>query len=252
MYRIGICDDSKYDAANLKQWIRSNRSCPDEVMIDVYTGGEGLLADLDKPFDLIFLDVCMETMDGNKTAERIRKRDESVILVFFSGMVSLTGEQLRYQPFRYINKHAKEELISQYIEEALKEMLRCRDIPFLMVKNTDNGNLIRVRLNEIIFLEIYKHKTRVYLTEGKLETLENGSKDTIFTCEEKMRVLYSWMQNYGFEYAHYSFLVNLKYIVQRGPAKLLMTGGYEISISRSKAAQLNRHFMEFLAERGAR
>ena len=35
----------------------------------------------------------METMDGNKTAERIRKRDESVILVFFSGMVSLTGEQ---------------------------------------------------------------------------------------------------------------------------------------------------------------
>jgi len=252
MYRIGICDDSRCDADHLKNMVRSNPACPEEARIQIYKSGEQLLADLDRQFDLIFLDVCMETMDGNRTAERIRQRDQSVILVFFSGMVSLSEEQLRYQPFRYIDKQAEKSVIEGYIGEALREMLRCREIPFLMVKNTENGNLIKVMLNEILFFEIYKHKTRVYLVDSKLKMLENGSRDIIFTSEEKISELHKRLQLYGFEYAHHSFVVNLKYIVKRENSKLTMAGDYEINVSRSRAAQLGRHFMKYLEERGAR
>lgn len=63
-----------------------------EVKISSYGSGSQLLLSFQKgKFDIIFLDVSMPELDGFETAERIRRMDENVSIVFCTSYYTISN-----------------------------------------------------------------------------------------------------------------------------------------------------------------
>lgn len=70
--RVAIVDDQRADSAALYGLL--TEAMPMLTFVDVYDSGERFL-DSSAQYDLVFLDILMEGLDGIETARRLRKRD---------------------------------------------------------------------------------------------------------------------------------------------------------------------------------
>lgn len=82
-------------------------------------------------FDIIFLDIQMDGMDGNETAVKIREIDMNVVLVFFTGFVEPSCQTFEVQPFRYIMKNMDIDTMNKYIQSVLNKAISNANIPKL-------------------------------------------------------------------------------------------------------------------------
>jgi len=69
------------------------------------------------------------------------------------------------------------------------------------------------------------------------------------TSKKKLAELYEQLKDYGFEYAHNSYIVNLRYIKRRIPGELELTDGTILTVSRSKEKRLREAMTRFVAQK---
>ena len=79
MIKIGICDDDKNFRTLLAEAIRREDS---ESFIYEYSTGETLIQDEENDLDLLFLDIQLPGISGNKASEIMKKKNKDLILVF--------------------------------------------------------------------------------------------------------------------------------------------------------------------------
>lgn len=113
MYSIAICDDDHSYVEYLDQEIRNQFNNTEKYIINKFYSGEEFLSVRNKKFDLIFLDMKMDKIDGINTALNYRKYDQDAILVFCTGIQMPRPEFFDVHPFRYLMKsysHSKMEV----------------------------------------------------------------------------------------------------------------------------------------------
>ena len=82
MLDIAVVEDEKVIREYLCRLIQGQKP---ESRIETYAAGADLLAS-GKRFDLVFLDIQMEGMDGIETARKLRKSQEETVLIFVTAM----------------------------------------------------------------------------------------------------------------------------------------------------------------------
>ena len=81
--RIAVVEDEENERNQILQYLgRYLKENQIEAEVVSYTDGIQIADDYEANFDLIFLDIQMKHMDGLTAAQRIRERDENVILIF--------------------------------------------------------------------------------------------------------------------------------------------------------------------------
>ncbi|MDQ8765481.1 response regulator, partial [Streptococcus ruminantium] len=81
--KIAIVEDQKAEQERLSSYIKTYcQQAGIAVEINCFNDGLHITSDYQKQFDLIYLDVEMEVMDGMTTAQKIRSLDKEVLLVF--------------------------------------------------------------------------------------------------------------------------------------------------------------------------
>lgn len=81
--KIAIVEDQKIEQDRLSNYIKTYcKKAGIAVEISCFNDGLHITSDYQKQFDLIYLDVEMEIMDGMTTAQKIRNLDKEVLLVF--------------------------------------------------------------------------------------------------------------------------------------------------------------------------
>lgn len=98
MFKIAVCDDESLFAENLKELISNYMTEKDLVFeIDTYISGKKLLEQGVKvtQYEIIFLDINMEEIDGIKAAETIRELSRDVFIVFVTAYVDYSLEGYR-------------------------------------------------------------------------------------------------------------------------------------------------------------
>ena len=95
MFKIAICDDESFFTEELRELLSSYMMEKDVVFeIDTYSSGEALieLGIEVVRYNIVFLDINMEKVDGIKTAEMIRKVSREVFIVFVTAYVDYSLE----------------------------------------------------------------------------------------------------------------------------------------------------------------
>ena len=239
MYNIAICDDLEMDRTHLRERIITLLD-EKEARFYEYTSGKDLLEAMeDIPFDLIFLDIQMEGMDGEETARQIRKRDDSLVLVFVTGKVDPSPRSFIVQPYRFIKKNMTDEEKDGYIQDALIRMEEIAKAPSMTAKC--DGSKLVLKPDDIVYIEKYKKTTLVHLSP--LARRKHGlDADTEVRIADKLGDLYEVLRHYGFGYPHDSYIINFKYLMRCTYNEFKLEGYEEIGfkITRSKALEFNR------------
>ncbi|MEY8352006.1 LytTR family DNA-binding domain-containing protein [Lachnospiraceae bacterium 54-53] len=236
MYTIGICDDDPVYRAAVIKYICEMQDIGGKAEIYEYGSGQELLDDIEKMHDLIFLDIQMPGIDGNKTARLLRERNQQAVLVFCTNYYNPTPETFKVQPFRYIIKDLQDRMLKEDMEAIIREMGRRTEISYLTV-HTGEG-ITKIPVREILYISILKRGAEIHLW--------NMTKHEELVCREKVRDLYYMLKPQGFEYAHSSYLVNLEHVVRCSQSALVLKDHTELSISRSRRIQFEKSFIDFL------
>lgn len=110
-------------------------------------------------------------------------------------------------------------------------------------------NIARLFTKDVLFISRDKHKSKVHVID---EAVHYGFEKNV-SCRMKLDEMYEIMKDYGFEYAHNSYLVNLRYVTRKTTTELELIDGTHLSISRSREdsftdalVKSNRNFQKII------
>lgn len=107
MFKIAICDDESLFTEELRELLSGYMTEKGPAFeIDTYSSGEALIELGIKivQYNVVFLDINMEKVDGIRTAEMIRKVSREVFIVFVTAYVDYSLEGYRLDVVRYLLK----------------------------------------------------------------------------------------------------------------------------------------------------
>lgn len=126
MLRIAICDDEKLFRENIKKYVLKYLSEKDiSSEIDMFNSGKELLGlgtDL-LGYNIIFLDINMDEIDGIMTAHKIREYSMDIYIVFVTAYVKYSLEGYKVDATRYLLKNTIN--FDESIYECMDTILHC-------------------------------------------------------------------------------------------------------------------------------
>lgn len=243
MYKIAICDDDR----NYRQAVREIVDNTDmfereKHQFFEYENGEMLLMDAAVQHDIVFIDIHMPGLDGNKTAELLRDSNKRAVLVYCSNYFEPTPDGINIgQPFKYILKDMEDEALKKEMPLILREARKRKIHERRYITVTGTGRVSRVCINDVLYISVAKRGCYLYINNEQQKTEE-------IRCRESIKELYQQLEQEGFEYAHNSYIVNLKNVVDLKRTVVEISGGIELNVSRSKRKCLEEKFWNVLQE----
>lgn len=245
MLRIAICDDDQEFLRYLKRKIIRMIANQTELEFFEYQSGKDLLRGVqsEKEMDVLFLDVQLPDMNGYVAAREFRQKYNSTVLVFCSGACAPTPESFKVTPYRYLLKQYSDERLESELQEVFEYVFQKQKQPF--VWGIFEKTMYKLTLDNILYISIAKRGCTIHLMPNSAL----GKMTEIMSTPLKLAELYPSIQDYGFAYAHNSYVVNMKYIMKRNMVELEMMGGSKLTISRSKVKDFDAAFVKFLASK---
>lgn len=245
MYYIAICDDENNFIKYMKKMLLKSGLKKEEVSFYEYSSGEEFIHSLEEfeKVDLLILDMQMKKLNGHETAKFFRKNFPFSIIVFCSGVCSPTVESFEATPFRYLLKQYTDEKMLRELKVIIQEMKNKSIEP--MITGMRNYNVIKLKLEEILYISIARNGSNIYIDPKSIKY----DFEKHVTSKKKLPELYSVLKNYGFEYAHNSYIVNLNHIKRKTVKELELSDGTVLSIARSKEKNLRTSFARYKAQR---
>lgn len=236
MYYIGICDDDPAFTRYIKRLFLEQQP---EMEFYEYFSGEELIQDMQmrETYDLLILDMQMPGIDGNETAKEFRKQFPNTLLIFCSGVYMPTVESFVATPYRYWLKEYTEERMQQEITEVLRKMAKSKVLPYILGKK--ENHMVKLSPEQISYISIAKRGT----------VLHCANSTELYTSSKKLVELYGQLKNFGFAYAHNSYIVNLEHVAIVGPKELEFINGEKLTISRSRAKAFKQAFAIRLSQK---
>mgnify|MGYP001027098319 FL=1 len=236
MIYIGICDDDRYFLDYIENKIEKILKVQDIAFkIHKFTNGIDLLEtcnEMDKPLDIIFLDIDMPKLDGLEVAEIIRRKDEEIILIFLTSMEDEVYKTFKYNAFRFIRKSH----INTELKEALQSSLeKLKDEKHIF--KTSKGDLA-LYISDILYFEFVDRAVCIKTFDTKHKTTIRRFKDIEGVFESK-----------GFILIHRSCMVNGNYIKSVGNLDITLDNDEKLPVSRYRIEEVKKSFIR-MARRG--
>lgn len=237
MLKIAICDDEMEYLEKITNLVKNImvQKQVDEYEITQYSSGTALWEDkknLEK-FEIIFLDVNMKEMNGIETAEKIRKVNPKLFIVFITAYADYAIEGYRVEAVRFVLKDMLEEMLLESIETILKKM----DIGNKKIKYHFIEGDKEIIIEKIRYIENQNHRQIFHIDGMPKQELHIYSK-----MDEIEKDLYS----YGFIRIHKSFLLNVYQISKMKNYKVTLETGETFNVPRAKYKKVKEQYLKML------
>lgn len=228
--RILICDDEEHDIVPLRECLEKymqERNIPCEIRM---TTSPEKAAASKEVFDIAFLDIQMEGLDGLALAQELRRRNTKTALFFITNYDGYQDSAMDLQALRYFTKPFDQDRLTSGLDKALEYI----DGAYVDIFLYSKGVQKRIAVEDVLYLTLEGRKVAVqtahdrYLVTGKLE---------------------DWLERFPhtfFRQCHKSFLVNLHHVELYSYSVLSMSNGARIPISPKKQPEFRRAWFEYI------
>lgn len=229
MITVAVCDDSRSMVGNMKKIMEEyGQATGVELRVFTFYSGQELLADYQCRFDILFLDIKMPGMDGIRVAEKIRQKDQKVIIIFLTSLIQHALDGYKVGAANYLIKPITKNRLKMELDRWMVRLGRNED-PYITIHN-DTGDY-RVSLKSVSYIETYNRNLMIHTDQGNR------------ICYWKMREMEDKIGQYGFSRIHSSYIVNLLYVSNVEKMETKLTTGDRIPIGKSR----KKEFMTQLA-----
>lgn len=231
---IAICDDERKINEQIKEWLLELKP---NCRVETFLSGEAFLC---SPvlFDIVFLDIQMERMNGIETARAWRKKNGDGILIFVTALKEYVFEAFDVSAFHYLLKPLKKERMADIFHRAVKEAERKKEQGGRQLLVRTRKRNTTIKLKDIYYIESQGRKVEIHTVK---ETMEMYA-----TMNEMEREL-----GQGFYRCHRGYLVNMAYIAEYGADYIFLGNGEKIYMAKEKYQNFVKAYMCYLREGGA-
>lgn len=230
---IAICDDEKIVRQQIKGLIEKQKADCD---LELYETGEELLA-AGKHFDMVFLDIQMEGINGIDTARTLRAQNEETVLIFITGIKEYVFDAFDVAAFHYLLKPIEENKFMEVFDRAVKEA----------EKRKEKGQ-------KQLFIKT--RQRNITLEQKNILYIENrGRKAEIHTVDETIEIYAAMIElekQLGGEFyrCHRGYLVNMAYITEYSNDSIRLSDGESIYLAKEKYNEFVKEYMRYLRNGG--
>ena len=230
--KIAICDDNVNHINIIENYIDKFKKT--SVECDAYTSGEKLVyayREKKERYDVIFLDMEMEQLNGIETANHIREFDEHVIIVFVTSHTEYMRDSFKCAPFRFLVKPVDDAEFETVFYDINKKLSKQRKV----FAFTENKAKVRLYCDDIIFCESQDHWIWIH------------TKEKTYKICKSLTELHSQFDKEMFCRVHKSYIINLLYVktIKDNDAELYHCDK-PIPISRSYKKEVLAEYTNFL------
>lgn len=229
--KIVLVDDEQLQLDYMERMIKkAGDRLGIEIEIYQYLSGEAFLFALeDYPtWELAFLDIEMEGINGMEVARNIRKKAPQLELVFATAYAEYAVEGYEVQALDYLLKPINLEKITRVLERFLEK--QPVEAAYTLVEV--DGEATRLNLDHIIYSEANMGEITVVLEKETLN-LKMGLAEFEKQLDER------------FVSPHRSYLVNLQFVSRLLKKDVQLTNGEVIPLSRRRTKDIQKAFIDF-------
>ncbi len=235
MIKIAVVEDSDDDAenliSNLNKYSNSNGL---EFDIDRYVDAESF-TERNQGYDIVFMDIMMNDMDGMSAAKKLRESDKDAVLVFVTNMVqfalegySVNAFDFMVKPISYYNFALKMDRIYEYTSGRLKKEI---------IVSSKTAKTV-LAISSIKYVEVSNH-TVTYHTE-----------DNTVTASGSLKEIENILGEHAFCLCNQCYLVNLNYVRSVKGNDLILSDGSVLQISLPKRKVFMKQLAYFFGRGG--
>lgn len=229
--RIAICDDQQEYRKLIIQYVQFYFQ---EHLLDLETyefdSGEELLSS-DKTFDIVFLDIEMNELNGIQTTKKLNIRNKNTIIFIVTAYQKYLDDAMDLNVFRYIDKPIQAKRLYNGLDKAI-DLINNNEIAF----KTRNDGIVTIHKNDIIYVEVKRKIVYVNTTEKQ------------YIAREKMDFFKENLTASYFAIPHVSYVVNFNFVKKFQRDKVQLKNDQIISIAPKKQTEIKKKFMKFMGE----
>lgn len=224
MIRIAICEDDLFymekERNLIEDYFKTRNLC---CKVTTFESGIELTKDFREDYDVIFLDVAMEDMDGLEAARWLRDNDTKAFIVFLSGYPEYSLEGYKVEAHRFLLKNDEnlESSLAECLDSAIEKMQRDEKKIELAVQ----GGTLSIAPSKIVYAESKVHKVIIHVLEASGKMREYYMYDRLDCVQEELAHL-------GFMRIHQSYLINKDYLTNVYRYKAELVQGIMLGISK--------------------
>ncbi len=235
MLSIAVCDDAVIEGCCMAKRIKEMmEEMKIPCIIRQFQSGGELLQALES-FDIVFLDIIMQDLDGMKTAQIFREKAPDKILIFVSSSREYVFEAYDVEAFQYLLKPVDDRKLKGVLQKAvLKTENRSQE--FIIVSRERQKK--KLFLDDIYYFEIRGRIVDVHGPEG------------VFAYYGQIGELEKKLRDKGFFRCHKSYLINLKYVDGYNRQEVILENGEKIVIAKRRYDTFVQEALQVMRENG--
>ncbi|MFD4706949.1 LytR/AlgR family response regulator transcription factor [Gottfriedia sp. NPDC058432] len=239
--KICICDDDILHSMKLEEIILDYTEKFHNLLIDidVFSSPNSLIKRKDLgefDYQILFLDIEMNEMNGIDVAREIRKQDRNLLIIYVTSYNKYTIESFEVSPFRYLLKPVDSKKIKHVLSIAIDEIMLNNQYLFFKLQN------IQYQIKCVDIISISSENGRMI----RIITC-NGEKSILFYG--KIKELEKKLNPLTFVKVNQGTIVNLNYIYIISGSEIYLSNNDILTISRGQKKIVKETYHEFISKK---
>lgn len=217
MLRVAIIESDADTRTQIQMFVqRYARSEGVDIRAEEFDRGDRFLARYQNLYDVIFMGIELEGLDGMEAARRLRKLDRDVVLVFVTALARYAIRGYEVDALDFVLKPLNYYAFSVKLERALRRA-RQRAEEHILIRTA--AGMRRMEIRDIHYLE----------TQSRMLCYHTSSGD--YSVRGTLRDAAAQLADYAFAKCNQCYLVNLQHVTDVRDDTVTVAGT-ELEISR--------------------
>jgi len=232
--RIAVCDDEQVQRELLNKYLLEwGKEHGIIVHTSLFPSGESFLFswEEDKQYDLLILDIEMGKVNGVELAEKIRREDEELPILFVTGYDDYMAQGYEVSALHYLLKPVDKGKFYTVLDKLLRQKKRHSGEEKLFFRGKE-GMLLSVPVSKIWYIEAYSHNCVLY-TDAQEHVLKMSISEAETLLADKDEIIR----------CHRSYLVNLQHIAAIIKNEIILDNQKRLPISRNLHKEVTAAFI---------